>query len=393
MDCIIQQIKDLVGIVDNNQNLRIMDTNNKIVGGNGLGLIIIFFLFLTIILSASYMGVFKGFEPYQQLIAAMLSVAATGVITALLLIFQRKQQEELNEKQRIFETEQKEKEKKRLLETKIFEERLRIYQEFLRKLCDVVKDQKITPEEEIELQFQVSYIAMHTSSKTISSISEQVSDIVVNLKQSNPDANNMLMQLFSIADNFYEELYKEKNVFDPDDRDNTIENFRAILVPHTMVADYEKDQKDRIIQSLKDEENKSGKLDIKDRSKLLRAMISKNGAIQSTNGAILVYKYFTARVDGAYTDSKDSILIFLMPDEKDERYKILVFTRQREEAITKEIIKSIWPNEDFHPWDSEKSRHIHETISFKESNVEIKNKMEKVLQEVKEYRNKKYPLK
>ena len=370
-----------------------MDTNNKIVGRYGLGLIIIFILFLTIILSASYMGVFKGFEPYQQLIAAMLSVAATGVITALLLIFQRKQQEELNEKQRIFETEQKEKEKKRLLETKIFEERLRIYQEFLRKLCDVVKDQKITPEEEIELQFQVSYIAMHTSSKTISSISEQVSDIVVNLKQSNPDANNMLMQLFSIADNFYEELYKEKNVFDPDDRDNTIENFRAILVPHTMVADYEKDQKDRIIQSLKDEENKSGKLDIKDRSKLLRAMISKNGAMQSTNGAILVYKYFTARVDGAYTDSKDSILIFLMPDEKDERYKILVFTRQREEAITKEIIKSIWPNEDFHPWDSDKSRHIHETISFKESNVEIKNKMEKVLQEVKEYRNKKYPLK
>ena len=392
-----------------------MATYNKIVGGYGLGLIVVFILFLTIILSASYMGVFKGFEPYQQLIAAMLSVAATGVITALLLIFQRRQQEELNEKQRIFEEEstqaqrefqikmsvnqqefeakQKEKEKERLLETKIFEERLRIYQEFLRKLCDVVKDQKITPEEEIELQFQVSYIAMHTSSKTISSISEQVSDIVVNLKQSNPDANNMLMQLFSIADNFYEELYKEKNVFDPDDRDNTIENFRAILVPHTMVADYEKDQKDRIIQSLKDEENKSGKLDIKDRSKLLRAMISKNGAMQSTNGAILVYKYFTARVDGAYTDSKDSILIFLMPDEKDERYKILVFTRQREEAITKEIIKSIWPNEDFHPWDSDKSRHIHETISFKESNVEIKNKMEKVLQEVKEYRNKKYPLK
>ena len=118
-----------------------MDTNNKIVGEYGLGLIIIFILFLTIILSASYMGVFKGFEPYQQLIAAMLSVAATGVITALLLIFQRRQQEELNEKQRkfeeestqaqrefqkkltleqrTFEAEQKEKEKERLQETKV----------------------------------------------------------------------------------------------------------------------------------------------------------------------------------------------------------------------------------------------------------------------------------
>jgi hypothetical protein len=72
---------------------------------------------------------------------------------------------------------------------------------------------------------------------------------------------------------------------------------------------------------------------------------------------------------------------------------ILVFTRQRDEAITKNLIKCIWPNEEFNPWDSDKSRHIHETISFKESNEEIKNKMEKVLQEVKAYRDKEYPLK
>ena len=229
-DCIIQKIVDALGIVDNNQSLRIMDTNNKIVGGYGLGLIVVFILFLTIILSASYMGVFKeGFEPYQQLIAAMLSVAATGVITALLLIFQRKQQEELNEKQRKFEeesthaqrefqkiqtldqrkfeAEQKDKEKYRLLETKVFEEKLRIYQEFLRKLCDVVKDQKITPDEEIELQFQVSYIAMHTKSDSIKIISEQVRKIVVDIKNNEKDSNNMLSQLFVISDALYKELY------------------------------------------------------------------------------------------------------------------------------------------------------------------------------------------
>lgn len=42
-----------------------MDTNNKTVGGYGIGLIVIFILFLTIILSASFMGVFKGFELCQ----------------------------------------------------------------------------------------------------------------------------------------------------------------------------------------------------------------------------------------------------------------------------------------------------------------------------------------
>ena len=140
------------------------------------GLAIIGVLFFAIILSASIMGVFKGYEPYQQLIAAMLSVAATGVITALLLIFQRKQQEELTSKQQVFE-------KARLQETKVFEERLRIYQDFLRKLCDVVNDQEITPKEEIELQFQISYIAMHTSSESISVISDQVRDIIVAIKK------------------------------------------------------------------------------------------------------------------------------------------------------------------------------------------------------------------
>lgn len=390
-----------------------MATNNKIVGGYGLGLIVIFILFLTIILSASYMGVFKGFEPYQQLISAMLSVAATGVITALLLIFQRRQQEELNEKQRKFEEEstqvqrefqikmsvnqqefeakQKEKEKERLLETKIFEERLRIYQEFLRKLCDVVKDQKITPEEEIELQFQVSYIAMHTSSKTISSISEQVCDIVVNMKQGVQDANNMLMQLFSIADCFYEELYKDKNKFNPIDRDNTINNFRAILVPQKLISNYEKEQKERIIQSLKDEQ-KSGKLDIKDRTKLLKAMISRNDAQQTTSGNIIVYKYCTTRMDGAYTDSNESILLFLLPDEKERKYKILIFTRQRNDVITKNLVKAIWPQEEFNPWPADKSRHIHKEIPFDESDEIITHEMEKVLQEVKAYRDEKFPL-
>ena len=351
------------GIVDNNHNLCIMSSNNndkETKFSPIYGLAIIGVLFFAIILSASIMGVFKGYEPYQQLIAAMLSVAATGVITALLLYFQRKQQEQLNQEQRVFEEKQKEKEKERLLETKIFEERLSIYQEFLRKLCDVVKDQKITPVEEIELQFQVSYIAMHTNSKTISSISEQVSDIVVNLKQGTPDANNMLMQLFSIADSFYEELYKEN-------------------------------QKERIIQSLK-EEQKSGKLDIKDRTKLLKAMISRNDAQQTTNGNIIVYKYCTTRMDGAYADSNESILLFLLPDEKERKYKILLFTRQRNDIITKNLIKAIWPQEEFNPWSADKCRHIHKEISFDESDEIIAHEMEKVLQEVKAYRDKEYPL-
>ena len=63
------------------------------------------------------------------------------------------------------------------------------------------------------------------------------------------------------------------------------------------------------------------------------------------------------------------------------------------EEKTKELIKGIWPYEEFRPWNCDKSRHVHEVISFEESNEEIKNKMEKVLNEVKSYRDKEFPLK
>ena len=62
------------------------------------------------------------------------------------------------------------------------------------------------------------------------------------------------------------------------------------------------------------------------------------------------------------------------------------------EEKTKELIKGIWPNEEFNPWECDKSRHVHEVISFEVSNEEIKNQMEKVIDEVKAYRDKEYPL-
>ena len=307
-----------------------MATYNKIVGEYGLGLIVVFILFLTIILSASYMGVFKGFEPYQQLIAAMLSVAATGVITALLLIFQRRQQEELNEKQRKFEeestqaqrefqkiqtldqrkfeAEQKDKEKYRLLETKVFEEKLRIYQEFLRKLCDVVKDQKITPDEEIELQFQVSYIAMHTKSDSIKIISEQVRKIVVGIKNNEKDSNNMLSQLFVISDTLYKELYDKENSIDEEDRSKTIVNFESILAPKNDSRLYE----------------------------LMQNIVAKGSNKRIDKDGILVYEYWCNNKDNRYIKANGTISIGISCNNKQFSFSI-VTKGNHPEALLKKV--------------------------------------------------------
>ena len=365
------------------------NSNNR---GDGLtvGLTSIFVLFLGIILSATFMGVFNGYEPYKQLTAAMLSVAATGVITALLLHFQRKQQEELNERQRDFqkqqekdqevfqvellsnqqnfEAEQRKKEKERLKETKVFEERLRIYQEFLKKLCDVVKDQKIKPEEEIELQFQVAYITMHTSANAINTISQQVRDIVVRIKNQDKDRRLLLNQLFDIADTFREELYinneveTKTEVISEDDENNktqsreqAIENFSAIV--ESDVKKFEK------------------VLELKERTRRLKRMVNNNGALQKIyNGTILFHEYFTSRDNKHYVDSNEKIVIDLMPEEDNNQYAVLLSTRQKDIDKTKELVKGIWPNEEYHPWSAKDSHaHVHETISFNESDEVIKD--------------------
>ena len=129
------------------------------------------------------------------------------------------------------------------------------------------------------------------------------------------------------------------------------------------------------------------------RAKELQRMICKNGANQGIYYNVLYHEYYSSKVNGNYVKSKDNIVIDLTPEEDKKQYVVLVFTRQNNEEKTKELIKGIWPNEKFNPWECDKSRHVHEVISFEESNEEIKNKMEKVLDEVKSYRDKEYPLK
>ena len=245
-----------------------------------IGLTVIFIVFVAIILSASMMGVFN--------------------------FFQRKQQEQLNREQREFQltqtldqrkfdAEQKEKEKERLLETKVFEEKLRIYQEFLKKLCDVVKDMDITPQEEIELQFQVSYIAMHTKSDSIKIISEQVRKIVVAIKNKEKDSNNMLSQLFVISDTLYKELYDMDNSIDEEDRSKTIVNFESILAPKNDSRLYE----------------------------LMQNIVAKGSNKRIDRDGILIYEYWCNNKDNRYIKANGTVSIGISCNNKQYSFSLL----------------------------------------------------------------------
>ena len=109
-----------------------------------LVLTIVIITFVAIILCGSLMMAFDGRVLFQLGVSVLLSVSATGIMTSLILYSQCRQHEKwvraqrliLEEQirdQRLFESKQRLKEKERLWD-------------FLRKLCDQVKDQNILPE-------------------------------------------------------------------------------------------------------------------------------------------------------------------------------------------------------------------------------------------------------
>ena len=125
----------------------------------------------------------------------------------------------------------------------------------------------------------------------------------------------------------------------------------------------------------------------------LKKLICKNGSIQDIfEERILYHEYFTTIKSGKYVTSSDRIVIDLTPEEDKNQYVVLIFTRQNDETKTKELIKGIWPDEDFNPWSEHKARHIHKVIPFCETNEHIAEIMEQVLLDVKTYRDKEFPL-
>ena len=107
-------------------------------------LTIVIIALVAIILCGSLMREIEGRVLFQLCIALLLCVSTTGIMTTLLLYSQRRQHEKWVRAQIVFWEEQ-------IRDQQLFESKQRLKEkerlwEFLRKLCDVVKDQNILPE-------------------------------------------------------------------------------------------------------------------------------------------------------------------------------------------------------------------------------------------------------
>lgn len=172
---------------------------------------------LVAVIIAVVFRLFSEEDLWFQMFSAILGVIITIIITNLLLNSQTSSDIE------------------RERSSEVFKEKLRIYQDFLQTLYEVLKEDVVTPTEAMRLQFQTSYIAMHTSSSHIREVSECVSDIVQMFSKCPgedgrkvlKDKELLLRNLFRIVEIFRRELYTETSDFNREDITQAIKNFDA----------------------------------------------------------------------------------------------------------------------------------------------------------------------
>ena len=164
-----------------------------------------------------------------RLMAAILGVVITATITVVLLDGQSKKEQTAKRN------------------SKVFEEKLKIYQNFLSTLYDVVKDRKLTEEEKLQLEFQTSLVAMHCKPKSLNLVSAAVRNVISSFCPSNEKEKQksqgnipLLESLLGVVEALKIDLYgvdKEKDAEKKDDdlnkmlfsseiKDKTIKNFK-----------------------------------------------------------------------------------------------------------------------------------------------------------------------
>lgn len=323
-----------------------------------------------VFLFAVYFKVFGEEELPARLLAAILGVVITAVITQLLLKGQG------------------DKERNAKRSAKVFEERLIIYKAFLQKLCDVVQDLKIEPQEEIQLQFQVANIAMHTGSQSIREISENVREIIVKIKNGEDDRNDMLAPLFNIANVFTKELYESTEdviKVDSEDWKNTLLNFQALLVQPDTMDEYRRN----VDTATKEALGKSDHLTIKQRLDLIGALTNSAGFKRYNYGQeCLVHDlYFDhSPKTGKYIKGPKTVAVDLCKDG--DKLSIVLFTRAYDENATRALVEGLWQGkEPYNQWNAKAPhKYLYHTFPLQTPAETIAQALSELLVQIAEYR-------
>lgn len=183
-----------------------------IVKNNGLFsslCVIILCLFLVLIYDGDQQQ--KGFWPHE-VISALLGAATVAVITLLLLKSQERSNNLVEQKK------------------KVFENRLKVYESFLRTLRRVVVENKVDEQSEKILQFEIAIIGMHTESKDMLIVSKNLKAILQKIRISEHADGSIWNELMIIVNVLHNSLYSDESRAMDSDMRKALRNFNGLCV-------------------------------------------------------------------------------------------------------------------------------------------------------------------
>lgn len=175
------------------------------------------FLFLAFFFDAWPSTTFLG-----EIFSSLSGAAIVALITLFLLDGQTKSENEV------------------LQNSAVFRKKLDIYQEFLKTLNSIVVCRTLSNLDKINLQFQVTQISIHTDSKRLKVISEQVNSIIRKLELEYPINSNIYNELYNLSVEFHNELYNDKWNADNLDLQLAIQNFSCLGISERNRRAYER---------------------------------------------------------------------------------------------------------------------------------------------------------
>ena len=274
---------------------------------NNNSILITIVLGICILIGAWYFQVFTDYEVPSRILAAILGVVITAIITQLLLSSQTNKEVTLRQEQQKWQAEQdklkqdrqkelaketREWQEQQALKTKewqeqqdkkteqwridhdrsntVFCEKLKIYKNFLDTLYDVVKDRKLTEDEKLQLEYKTSLVAMHCKPANLDSVSAAVRNVISSVcpsdeakKQKSQGNIPLLESLLGVVEALKIDLYNvdvekdgnmddndlDKMLFSSAIKTNTINNFQKAYVETAEKEDAE--SKDTWSQAVK----------------------------------------------------------------------------------------------------------------------------------------------
>ncbi len=175
------------------------------------------FLFLAFFFDAWPSTTFLG-----EVFSSLSGAAIVALITLFLLDGQTKSENEV------------------LQNSAVFRKKLDIYQEFLKTLNNIVVCRTLSDLDKINLQFQVTQISIHTDSRRLKIISEQVNSIIRKLELKSPVNSNIYNELYNLSVEFHNELYNDKWNADNLDLQLAIQNFSCLGISERNRQAYER---------------------------------------------------------------------------------------------------------------------------------------------------------